>query len=173
MSTGPYSSPQDWRDVWIYMILVDRFNNPAAAPAGTVPWDQPYPDGYRGGKLNGVEAQLDYLAELGAKAIWLSPVLKNCSYLNTYHGYGVQDFTEVEPRFTADPAATDANPDLGRQELRGLVDAAHAHGIYVILDIVLNHTGDVFAYSGDIDIPAFSATPYADRVARRSRCCAP
>jgi len=160
MAASPYPSPEDWRDIWIYMILVDRFNNPAAPPAGGVPWDQPYPGGYRGGTLGGVEAKLDYLQRLGAKAIWLSPVLKNCSYLQTYHGYGIQDFTEVEPRFTADPVATRANPDLGRQELRSLVDAAHVHGIYVILDIVLNHTGDVFAYPGGAATAAFSLVPY-------------
>jgi glycosidase len=51
------------------MILVDRFNNPAATPAGGVPWDQPYPDGYRGGTLGGVEAELDFLAQLGVGAI--------------------------------------------------------------------------------------------------------
>jgi glycosidase len=143
------------------MILVDRFNNPAAPPAGGVPWDQPYPTDYRGGTLGGVQAELGYLHQLGVKAIWLSPVLKNCSYLKTYHGYGIQDFTRVEPRFTADPNATRANPDLGRQQLRSLVDAAHALGIYVILDIVLNHTGDVFAYPGGADIVPFSTTPYA------------
>jgi len=160
MATSLYPSPQDWRDIWMYMILVDRFNNPAAPPAGGVPWDQPYPGDYRGGTLGGVQARLDYLQQLGAKAIWLSPVLKNCSYLKTYHGYGIQDFTVVEPRFTADAAATRANPDLGRQELRSLIDAAHARGMYVILDIVLNHTGDVFAYPGGAATAAFSSTPY-------------
>jgi glycosidase len=107
-----------------------------------------------------VQSRLGYLQQLGTKAIWLSPVLKNYSYLETYHGYGIQDFTQVEPRFTAGPAATRANPDLGRQELRNLVDAAHARGIYVILDIVLNHTGDVFAYRGGAATVSFSATPY-------------
>ena len=161
MATSLYPSPEDWRDIWIYMILVDRFNNPAAPPAGSVAWDQPYPGGYRGGEPGGVQARLGYLQQLGTKAIWLSPVLKNCSYLETYHGYGIQDFTQIEPRFTADPAATRANPDLGRQELRNLVDAAHARGIYVVLDIVLNHTGDVFAYPGGAATATFCATPYA------------
>lgn len=160
MAVSPYPSPADWRDIWIYMILVDRFNNPAGPPAGGVPWDQPYPGGYRGGTLGGVQAKLDYLQQLGAKAIWLSPVLKNCSYLETYHGYGIQDFTQVEPRFTSDPAATRANPDLGRQELHDLVEAAHDRKMFVILDIVLNHTGDVFAYPGDADTAGFSSVPY-------------
>ena len=45
----------------------------------------------------------------------------------------------AEPRFADNPAKAD-------DELRALVDAAHAQGLYVIFDIVLNHTGDVFAY---------------------------
>jgi glycosidase len=74
-------------------------------------------------------------------AIWLSPVLENLPFSNTYHGYGIHDFIRAETRF----AEVAANAD---DELRALVDAAHAIGIYVIFDIVLNHAGDVFAYDG-------------------------
>jgi glycosidase len=52
----------------------------------------------------------------------------------TYHGYGIQDFLDVDPHFGT------------REDLRDLVDAAHQHGIYCILDIILNHAGNVFGY---------------------------
>ncbi len=99
-------------------------------------------------------------------AIWLSPVTKNCQYEDTtYHGYGFQDFLQVEPRFASDPQAAKQNPKLAEDELRALVDAAHARGIYVIFDIVLNHAGNVFGYvaNGDTNAPSAEgrANPYA------------
>lgn len=134
----PFPSPQDWRDLWIYFLMLDRFNNPAAPPH-QLPYDSIY-GRFQGGTFNGVREQLPYLKELGVGAIWLSPVLKNCQYLQgSYHGYGIQDFLHIEPRFAS-------SPELAEQELRSLIDAAHALGIYVIFDIVLNHAGDVFAY---------------------------
>lgn len=136
-----FPSPQDWRDEWIYFLMVDRFNN-SAAPPRHLPFDDPYGD-FQGGNLAGVKDQLAYIKGLGAGAIWLSPVLKNVqSQGGTYHGYGIQDFLHVDPRYALDSKNAD-------DELRSLVDAAHALGMYVILDIVLNHTGDVFAYVCD------------------------
>jgi glycosidase len=142
---APFPSPEDWRDQRIYFLLVDRFNNPGAAPLHP-PWDGAV-DRFQGGTFNGVRAQLDYLRDLGMTALWLSPVLKNCQYSPfTYHGYGIQDFLQVDPRFASDPPAAQKKAKLVEDELQALVDAAHARGIYVIFDIVLNHTGDVFAY---------------------------
>ena len=141
----PFPSPEDWRDQWIYFLMVDRFNNPQAPPR-FAPFDAPQ-GVFQGGTFNGIRAQLDYLRQLGVGAIWLSPVLKNCQYNPfTYHGYGIQDYLRVEPRFASDPAAAKADPTLAEEELRALVDEAHARGIYVIFDIVLNHAGDVFEY---------------------------
>jgi glycosidase len=141
----PFPSPEDWRDQWIYFLLVDRFNNPNRPP-NNAPFDGMH-GVFQGGTLNGVRERLDYLKELGVGAIWLSPVQKNCQYNPfTYHGYGIQDFLEIDPRFASDPAAAKANPRLVDDELRALVDEAHARGIYVIFDIVLNHAGDVFEY---------------------------
>ena len=140
-----FFSPQDWRDKWIYFLLIDRFNNSHGPPRFS-PFDGQH-GVFQGGTFNGVRDQLDYLQELGVGVIWLSPVLKNVQYEDTtYHGYGFQDFLEVEPRFASDPAAARANPQLAQDELRALVDAAHARNIYVIFDIVLNHAGNVFGY---------------------------
>jgi Alpha amylase, catalytic domain len=148
----PFRSPEDWRDCWIYFVLVDRFNNPHAPPRST--WDQPF-GGFQGGTLDGVRRRLDYLQRLGVGALWLSPVLQNCPEQDgTYHGYGIQHFLTVDPRFAADKSDPDA-------ELQRLVSEAHARGIYVIMDIVLNHAGDVFAYVLEDGSEASSA-PWRD-----------
>jgi glycosidase len=137
-----FPSPIDWRDAWIYFVMVDRFNN-AAAPPRHQPFDDPQFFGFQGGNFAGIQAQLPYIKGLGAGAIWLSPVLKNVPFEEgTYHGYGIHDFLHADPRFARDPHHAD-------EELRALVDAAHHLGLYVILDIVLNHTGNVFAYVCD------------------------
>ena len=142
-----FASPPDWRDQWIYFLVVDRFNN-SLAPPRHLPFDDPNYYDFQGGNLASIQDQLPYIKQLGAGAIWLSPVLKNVPFQGgTYHGYGIHDFLHVDPRFASDPAHAD-------NELRALVDAAHNLGLYVILDIVLNHTGDVFAYvcdSGESD----------------------
>jgi len=79
-------------------------------------------------------------------------MLKNLPFdQGSYHGYGIHDFLRAEPRFAVDPANAD-------EELRALVDAAHKAGLYVIFDIVLNHTGDVFAYNGRSSA-GYSSTP--------------
>lgn len=143
----PYPSPTDWRDNWIYFLIIDRFNNVGEPPASqhkvpSVSWDQRY--NYRqGGTFKGVQAQLEYIASLGAGAIWLSPILKNpkpdLEY--SYHGYAAQDFLTVDGRFGSDGTAHTAE-----KEFIELVEAAHAKGLYVILDIVINHAARVFDY---------------------------
>lgn len=145
----PFPSPTDWRDRWIYLLMIDRFNNPATAPKSTTAnpptaWNEKY--GYRqGGTFTGITAQLDYLNNLGVGAIWITPVLKNANaptWEYNYHGYGIQDFLSIDGRFASD--GTEATAD---KELTALVEAAHARGIYVIFDIVLNHSAEVFDYN--------------------------
>jgi glycosidase len=140
----PFPSPADWRDHWIYFLLVDRFNNPAAPPRCSDPCDR-----YQGGNFAGIQERLPYLKDLGAGAVWLSPVLMNPPWFTDYWGgYGISDFLRIEPRFCTHPARAAADPGVADREFRDLVDSAHAHGIYVVLDIVLNHVGDLFAYEG-------------------------
>jgi glycosidase len=139
----PYPSPADWRDCWIYFLMIDRFNNPDRPPNFT--WNRKF--GFRqGGTFEGVRQQLAYLQQLGVKAIWLSPVLKNTrpeinGFAFAYPGYNTQDFINLEARFGSD--GTEATAE---RELEALVQEAHARGMYVIVDIVLNHTGRVFDY---------------------------
>jgi glycosidase len=137
-----FPSPEDWRDRWIYFLMLDRFNNPAGPPVHS-PFDDPSFSEFQGGKFSGVQQQLAYIKNLGAGAIWLSPPLKNFRFdQHTYHGYGIHNFIGAEPRFADDPAAAD-------DELRSLVDAAHGQDLLVIFDTVLNHTGNAFAYQCD------------------------
>jgi glycosidase len=118
-------------------MLIDRFNNPDQPPKRR--WDGIY-DYHQGGTLKGVQSKLGYIADLGMKAIWLSPVLKNArpdSWAWNYHGYGPQNFLAVDERLGTE------------KDLEDLVAEAHARGLYVILDIVLNHTARVFDYVRD------------------------
>ena len=141
-AAAPSPSPEDWRDRWIYFLMLDRFNNRSAPPVHA-PFDDPGFSEFQGGKFSGVQQQLAYIKQLGAGAIWLSPALKNFSFdVHTYHGYGIHNFIGAEPRFADNPAAAD-------NELRALVDAAHQQDLLVIFDIVLNHTGNAFAYQCD------------------------
>src|SRR5260370_12990092 len=127
---GPFPSPADWRDQSIYFIIVDRFNNPKSPPVHQ-PFDDPEFFDFQGGKFSGVQNQLGYIKALGAGAIWLSPVLKNLQFNHgTYHAYRIHDLLLAEPRFADNLNAAD-------DELRALVGAAHAAGLYVIFDIVL------------------------------------
>jgi hypothetical protein len=64
----PFPSPEDWRDQWIYFLMVDRFNNPEAPPH-FAPFDGMH-GVFQGGTLNGVREQLDYLQQLGVGALW-------------------------------------------------------------------------------------------------------
>ncbi|MGV1100415.1 alpha-amylase family glycosyl hydrolase [Thiovibrio sp. JS02] len=162
-----YPSPSAWEDQVLYFLLVDRFsdgrefggfadgrNRAVHGPATgrTTPPFHLVRDGGRaernawftagkswcGGTLAGIMDKLGYLSRLGVTAIWLSPVFRQVAGSQDYHGYGIQNFLDIDPHFGS------------REELRNLVTEAHGVGIRVILDIILNHAGDVFAYQGNV-----------------------
>jgi len=144
----PFPSPEDWRDQWIYFLMVDRFNNPDVPPRH-LPFDAKF-GGFQGGNLKGIRKQLPYIKSLGAGALWITPVLQNPQWQDgAYHGYGIQNFIKIDPRFGTE------------QDLQDLVDEAHARGIYVILDIVINHAGDVFEYQEHGAEAPFRDFPYS------------
>lgn len=130
---------EDWRDEVLYQLLTDRFANADPTNDTRV---APGPDRYHGGDWKGVRERLDYVQALGATAIWISPVVRNVDKDtggDGYHGYWTLDFTRTNPHFGSD------------FELRELVRAAHARGLKVIVDVVVNHAGQVFFYDLDRD----------------------
>jgi glycosidase len=166
-----FASPVDWRDEVLYFLLPDRFSdgNEAGRPpltraeiqslrqAASRPgwnWQQWAESGKRwqGGTLNGIRGRLDYLRTLGATAIWIGPVFKQRARVDSYHGYGVQDFLDIDPRFGS------------RRDLIDLVAAAHQKGMRIILDIIVNHSGDNWGYvpPGQGPSAARNETPYLD-----------
>jgi len=181
LRTGSFHpSPRAWEDEVLYFLLVDRFsdskergyrgNDGNPVTGGATPLYNPAADNgnavanaadaeswreagrtWRGGKLEGLASKIGYLKRMGVTALWLSPVFKQVFFQQakqTYHGYGIQDFLSVEPRFGDGTA------------LRKLVETAHGNGIYVILDIILNHTGDVFTYGVENGAPAWQGVTY-------------
>ncbi len=129
-----YPSPTDWRNENIYQIMTDRFydgnpsNDNAEASHGS-PYAPTANNGINGGDFQGIEMKLDYIKSLGASAIWISPIPLNVGGTSAYHGYGAQDFYQLAPHWGT------------MTDLSNMVQAAHARGIKVILDLVCNHTG--------------------------------
>ena len=133
-----------------YFLMADRFANGSTAndeggltgsrlATGFDPTDKGF---YHGGDLKGVTKQLDYIQGLGTTAIWLTPSFKNRPVQGSgdnvsagYHGYWITDFTQIDPH-------------LGTNEdMKALIDAAHAKGMKVFFDIITNHTADVIDYA--------------------------
>ena len=113
----------------VYFVLVDRFANGDKSNDGdSNPAD---PAAFHGGDLQGVIDRLDWLKDLGIETVWLSPVfqMRTAKFFEhgAFHGYWVEDFNLIEPRFGNAPL------------LRKLSDALHARGMKLILDVVLNH----------------------------------
>src|ERR1017187_782932 len=150
-SAAPFPSPVDWRNENIYQILTDRYyngnpsNDNVEASHGS-PYAPMANNGIHGGDLRGIQDKLDYIKSLGATAIWISPIVFNVGGTSAYHGYGAQDFYTLAPHWGT------------MTDLSNMVQAAHARGIKVILDIVCNHTGDLIT-SSDSGYPTFKAPP--------------
>ena len=115
-------------------------------------WRQSGEGRFQGGTLAGISSQLPYLANLGVTTLWIAPVFRQRVEGNDFHGYGVQDFFEVDRRFGT------------RADLAALVSAAHALGMRVVLDIIFNHTGSNWLYdaaeTGDALRPKYTTGQY-------------
>lgn len=127
--------PRPWEDEVLYFVLVDRFVD--GDPTNDANVDRAAKGTFHGGDLKGLTAQLDEIASLGVTAIWVNPLVKNIPGFVTgagfpdwaYHGYWADDFLRLDARFGSE------------EDLRALVDACHARGIRVLLDVVYNHAG--------------------------------
>lgn len=156
-----WPSPVLWRNHVFYQILPDRFSDGREQERPL--FDRDHPEQFRvqdkaawmgaglefnGGTLRGILSKLDYLEELGVTGLWLNPPFKQRADLNTYHGYAIQNFLDIDPRFGS------------RQDLRDLVDAAHERGMVVVLDVVIDHTGNNWFYGPDLTGRIEDSLPY-------------
>lgn len=145
---APYATRPITDDV-MYFVMPDRFYNGDPANDrggidGTVMdhgFDPTHKGFYHGGDIKGLTAKLDYLADMGISAIWLTPIFKNKPVQGNpdgassgYHGYWITDFTQIDPHLGSN------------DDLKAFVDAAHARNMKVIFDIITNHTADVIKY---------------------------
>ncbi len=154
------ASPAAWEDQVFYFLLVDRFsdgkesgyrdnNGEIVSGNGTPPFSLEHAGnisrevwaanghGWQGGNIKGLTGKLGYLQRMGITALWVSPIFRQVAFAETYHGYGIQNFLSIDPHFGTE------------EDLVELVKTAHAMGMYVVLDIILNHTGNVFSYNPD------------------------
>jgi glycosidase len=154
-----HPSPVTWRDQVLYFLLPDRFSDgreethPRFDRDNSGQFLAPDQSAWReagrrfvGGTLRGIRSKLTYLRDLGVTALWIGPIWRQRADMETYHGYAIQHFLDVDPRFGT------------RQDLRALVDAAHEQGIYVVLDVIYNHTGENWFY--DVDGRPVDQLPY-------------
>jgi glycosidase len=151
----------------VYFLLPDRFNDgdPSNNTGGSTSAD-PNENGFdrtnlhffHGGDLAGISSKLDYLRDLGATSIWMSPIFRNRVVQHYskgpkagYHGYWILDFTEVDPHFGS------------KEELERLIANAKGHGIGTILDVVVNHTANVIQPKNGVhDYQYKFSKPYLD-----------
>ncbi len=140
---APVKKPFSWEAATVYFLLTDRFQNGNTANDHNYHRTKPTGKlrGFEGGDLRGVIQKIDegYFDALGINAIWMTPVVEQIhdgvdegtGFSYGFHGYWTRDWTALDPNF-----GTEA-------DLKELVDKAHAHGIRVLLDAVVNHTGPV------------------------------
>ena len=132
-----------WKNATVYFLLTDRFHN--GRPENDFSLGRKM-DGaplrsFMGGDLKGITLKIKegYFEALGVDAIWMTPIVEQIQgYTDEgtgktygYHGYWTRDWTRLDPNF-----GTEA-------EFAELVETAHQHGIRILMDVVMNHTGPV------------------------------
>jgi glycosidase len=125
----------DWANEIIYFVMIDRFAD--GDPTNNATVDPANPLAFHGGDLVGLTARLPEIADLGATAIWITPVvaqvpapiLSDGVPFYGHHGYWAEDFTILDPHYGAEA------------ELTAMVNVAHDLGLKVLLDVVYNHMG--------------------------------
>lgn len=137
----PTKTPFVWEGANVYFLMTDRFLNGNPNNDNIIKRDKPTAKlrGFEGGDIRGVIQKLEegYFSDLGINVIWMTPVVEQIHGSvdegtgNTYgfHGYWTKDWTALDPSFGT------------REDLKELVDKAHAKGIRIMLDAVINHTG--------------------------------
>jgi glycosidase len=144
----------DWRDQVVYFVMTDRFadGQPGNNDQGAGEFHPGESGRYNGGDLAGLRQHLDYISGLGATALWITPPVANqwmdpSGQYAGFHGYWAENFMQVDKHLG------------GLADYKHLSDALHRRGMYLVQDIVVNHTGNYFAYRGGWD-PADPARFY-------------
>lgn len=127
----------------IYLIMPDRFANGNPKNDSVEGMNQKGTNREKmffrhGGDLKGISNKLDYLADLGVTALWINPVLENDQPYESYHGYAITDFYNIDRRFGSN------------LDYKEFVEACHDKGIKVIMDIIHNHVGDQHWFFQDL-----------------------
>jgi len=133
----PVDTPAWVRDAVFYQIFPDRFAQSARVPkpGPLEPWDSPPSlHGFKGGDLLGVAEHLEYIADLGATAIYFTPIFQSASN----HRYHTHDYYQVDPLLG------------GNAAFRTMLEEAHRRGLKVVLDGVFNHASRGFFQFNDI-----------------------
>jgi len=148
-----FVNENEFRQEVIYFIIVDRFHDGTSDEEERQgQWDRGEKSGlydktwldwgkYWGGNIQGLIDKVDYLQSLGVTAVWLSPLVEQVDDMQfnraPMHGYWTKDFKRVNPRFIR---KDDTNSLGSSRTIKDLVDAYHAAGIKLILDVVCNHS---------------------------------
>ena len=144
-----------------YFVMTDRYaNGDTSNDKGGLTTDS-YITGFdptdygmfHGGDFKGLSKNLDRIKSLGFTSVWVTPPVKQ-QYMQgnsaAYHGYWGLDFTTIDPH-------------LGTEnDFKEFVVKAHAAGLKVIIDIVVNHTADIIQYSDDNNYVSHQSSPYLD-----------
>ncbi|HMT00672.1 MAG TPA: alpha-amylase family glycosyl hydrolase, partial [Saprospiraceae bacterium] len=132
-----------WNNATVYFMLTDRFNNGDKSNDFVHPKEAPPAllRGYMGGDVKGITQKIKegYFDSLGVDVLWMTPLIENIegsvdegtgrSY--GFHGYWTKDWTAIDKRLGT------------KEEVAEMVKTAHSHGIRVLMDAVVNHTGPV------------------------------
>ena len=136
-------APFFWGNANIYFLLTDRFSN--GDPSNDVNFERTKTTaklrGFEGGDLKGVIRKIEegYFDELGITALWLTPFFEqihgstdeSTGMTYGYHGYWIKDWSSIDPNFGTE------------EDLAKLIETAHLHGIRIVMDVIINHTGPV------------------------------
>jgi len=136
-------TPFVWEGANLYFLLTDRFNN--GDTSNDVNFERTKKTaklrGFKGGDIKGITQKVKegYFTDLGINAIWMTPIVEQIhggtdegtGMTYGFHGYWTKDWTKIDPNFGT------------KEDLHELVEEAHARGIRIVLDAVINHTGPV------------------------------
>ena len=137
------ATPFVWEGANLYFLLTDRFNN--GDSSNDINYNRNKETGklrgFMGGDVKGITQKIEegYFDQLGINAIWMTPLVEQIhdgtdegtGFSYGFHGYWAKDWTALDPNFGT------------AEEVKNMVEKAHQHGIRIVFDGVINHTGPV------------------------------